>query len=361
MGVTVRAAVLHEVGGPMLVEEIQLPSLGERDVRVRLVAAGVCHSDLSLARGDLRQPVPAVLGHEGAGVVEEVGAGVTDVAVGDRVVLCWAPPCRDCWFCRHSEPYLCERAALRAGETYARSGDLDLYPGLGTAAFAEQTVVPDNAVIPVGVDVPMELAALVGCAVLTGFGAVHHSARVSAGESVLVLGLGGVGMSAVQAAGLAGAEPVIVCDPSETKRALALDLGAHAALAPEDTLAKSVRRLTQGRGADHAIECVGSAATIRQAWSATRRGGRTTVVGIGRSDAQVSFSPLEIFHFGRTLAGCVYGNSDPVRDVPVVLEHLAAGRLDLGALITGRIDLHAIDDAFERMAAGEGVRSLVVM
>lgn len=360
MGVRVRAAVLHEVGRPMTVQEIELPPLGERDVRVQVVAAGVCHSDLSLARGDLRQPVPAVLGHEGAGIVAEVGAAVTRVAPGDRVVLCWAPPCRDCWFCRHGEPYLCERAARRAGEAYARCGGRDLYPGLGTAAFAEQTVVPDGAVIPIAGDVPMDLAALAGCAVLTGFGAVRNGARVSAGESVLVIGLGGVGMSAVQAARLAAAEPVIVCDPSEEKRALALRLGAHAALAPGDDLATSVRRLTQGRGVDHAIECVGSAATIRQAWSSTRRGGRTTVVGIGRGDAQVSFSPLEIFHFGRTLSGCVYGNSDPARDVPVVLEHLAAGRLDLAALITRRIDLHAIDDAFERMAAGEGVRSLVL-
>ncbi|MEV4439358.1 Zn-dependent alcohol dehydrogenase [Streptomyces sp. NPDC049577] len=356
----VRAAVLPAVGAPLEIAEIELPAPGPDQVRVRLAAAGVCHSDLSLSDGTLRQPVPAVLGHEGAGTVVAVGEGVRHVAPGDRVVLNWAPSCGSCHFCGLDEPWLCTDAAATAAVPYAtrRSDGSPLYPGLGTAVFAEETVVRAHAVLPLPEGVPLTEAALLGCAVLTGYGAVRHSARVRAGESVAVFGAGGVGLATLQSARLAGADTIVAVDVSPAKEELARRAGAtHFVLAPE---AKRIRELTGGHGADVAFECAGRAESIRAAWSSTRRGGRTTVVGIGGKDEQVTFSALELFYFGRTLSGCVYGNSDPARDVPVIAEHVRAGRFDLAGLVTDRIRLEAIPGAFEAMTAGKGGRSLVV-
>ncbi|MEU8569758.1 Zn-dependent alcohol dehydrogenase [Streptomyces pathocidini] len=358
-----RAAVLPAPGAPLQLTDIELPAPGPGQVRVRLAAAGVCHSDLSLSNGTLRQPVPAVLGHEGAGVVTEVGEGVATVAPGDEVVLNWAPACGNCHFCGLGEPWLCASAGAAATVPYAKlaADGTELYPGLGTAVFAEETVVAANAVLPLPDGVPLAEAALLGCAVLTGWGAVHHAAAVGPGESVAVFGAGGVGLSAVQAARIAGAETIVVVDVSEAKEELARAAGAteFVVAAGEDT-AKRVRRLTGGLGTDVAIECVGRAETIRTAWSATRRGGRTTVVGIGGQDQQVTFSALELFYFGRTLSGCVYGNSDPAKDLPAIAEHVRAGRLDLAGMVTDRIGLDAIPAAFDAMLAGRGGRTLVV-
>jgi S-(hydroxymethyl)glutathione dehydrogenase/alcohol dehydrogenase len=357
----VEAAVFREAGGAMSVEEITLPEPGPGQVRVRIGAAGVCHSDLSLARGTLKHTFPVVLGHEGAGTVDAVGDGVSDVAVGTRVVLNWAPPCRACWFCEHGEPYLCAHAEEARGRPYAAlaSGD-PVYPGLGTAAFATATVVPAGACIPIPPDLPLAEAALLGCAVLTGFGAVVNAAGVRAGESVVVFGLGGVGLAAVQGARIAGAAEIIAVDPAPAKEDLARRLGATQVLQPAPDLTKRIRALTEGRGADHAIECVGRAETIRTAWSSTRRGGKTTVLGLGSTTDTLTFNALEVTFFARALCGCMYGSTDPAVDVPVLIEHYRAGRLDLDALVTNRIALSEVDEALDRMAAGAGARSVVV-
>lgn len=362
----VRAAVLTAVNAPLRIAEIDLPDPGPGQVRIRLAAAGVCHSDLSLSNGTLRQPVPAVLGHEGAGTVVAVGDGVTGVAPGDPVVLNWAPACRDCHFCGLGEPWLCANAAGGAEAPYARlaADGTELYPGLGTAVFAEETVVPERAVLPLPAGVPLTDAALLGCAVLTGYGAVHHSARIRAGESVAVFGVGGVGLAVLQSARIAGASTIVAVDASPAKEELARAAGATEFLVAGEDFAtegpKRIRRLTGGHGADAAIECVGRADTIRTAWSSTRRGGRTTVVGIGGKEQQVSFSALELFYFGRTLSGCVYGDSDPAVDLPVIAGHVRAGRLDLAAMVTDRIGLEGIPAAFEAMLTGRGGRALVV-
>lgn len=358
----VRAAVLPAVNAPLVVTDIDIPSPGPGQVRVKLAAAGVCHSDLSLSNGTLRQPVPAVLGHEGAGTVTAVGAGVTTVAPGDPVVLNWAPSCGDCHFCGLDEPWLCADSGAAAAAPYATlaADGTALYPGLGTAVFAEETVVGERAVLPLPQGIPLIDAALLGCAVLTGFGAVTHSARVRPGESVAVFGVGGVGLAVLQSARIAGAERIIAVDVSPAKEELAHAAGATDFLVASDDTAKRIRRLTGGHGADVAVECVGRADTIRTAWSSTRRGGRTTVVGIGGQDQQVTFSALELFYFGRTLSGCVYGNSDPARDLPVLADHIRAGRLDLSAMVTGHIGLDDIPAAFDAMLAGRGGRALVV-
>ncbi|HLV57459.1 MAG TPA: Zn-dependent alcohol dehydrogenase [Natronosporangium sp.] len=355
------AAVLRTPGGRPQVEEIDLPAPGPGQVRVALSATGVCHSDLSLADGTLTHAMPVVLGHEGAGRVTAVGEGVTTPAPGDPVVLNWAPPCRECWWCGHGEPWLCERADRAWSRPYARLADGgEVYPGLGTAAFAAETVVAADACVPLPPDMPLREAAVLGCAVLTGVGAVLNAARVGPGESVVVIGLGGVGLAALQGARLAGADPIIAVDPVAAKEELARRLGATEVLTPGPDLGRRVRALTGGRGADHAIECVGRADTIRAAWSATRRGGHATIVGLGPKTERVAFNAVEVTHFARSLTGCFYGNTDPAVDVPRLVEHYRAGRLDLAALITDEVPLEGVADALQRLASGGvGARTVV--
>jgi S-(hydroxymethyl)glutathione dehydrogenase/alcohol dehydrogenase len=354
----VKAAVLTKQGGPLEVREISLGDPGPGQVKVRVHAAGVCHSDLSLANGTLMQEVPAVLGHEGAGVVTAVGEGVSRVSVGDHVVLNWAPACRECWFCDHGEPWLCVHAEEVARTPYATLGDgTPVYPGLGTGAFAEETVVPAAGVVRVPDSVPMDQAAVLGCAVQTGAGAVFNTARVRAGESVVVVGLGGVGLSALQAARAVGAGPIIGVDVSEAKADLARQHGATDFVVSNETTAKAVRKLTDGRGADQTFDCVGLPATIRLAWSSSRRGGAVTVVGVGSKANVVEFSALELYWFGRTLHGCVFGSSDPDVEIPRLLGLVDEGKLDLAALTSATTDLAGVNDAFERL--GQGARTIV--
>jgi S-(hydroxymethyl)glutathione dehydrogenase/alcohol dehydrogenase len=357
----VRAAVLPAIGSPLEITGIDLPDPGPGQVRVRLAAAGVCHSDLSLSDGTMRVPVPAVLGHEGAGTVVSVGEGVTHVAPGDGVVLNWAPSCGTCHACSLGEVWLCANALNGAADVYARTTEgADLHPGLNVAAFAEETVVSAACALPVPQGVPLTDAALLGCAVLTGYGAVHHSAQVRPGETVAVFGAGGVGLAALQAARIAGASKIVAVDVSAEKEELARAAGATDYVIASENTAREIRALTGKQGVDVSVECAGRAVSIRAAWDSTRRGGRTTVVGIGGKDQQVTFNALEIFHWGRTLAGCVYGNSNPAQDLPVLAEHVRAGRLDLSALVTERIALDGIPAAFENMLAGKGGRALVV-
>ncbi|WP_432029749.1 Zn-dependent alcohol dehydrogenase [Streptomyces sp. 1222.5] len=357
----VRAAVLPAIGAPLEITGIELPDPGPGQVRVRLAAAGVCHSDLSLTNGTMRVPVPAVLGHEGAGTVVAVGEAVPHLAPGDPVVLNWAPSCGTCHACALGEVWLCANAMTGAAAVHARTTDgTELHPGLNVAAFAEETVVSASCVLPLPEGVPLTDAALLGCAVLTGYGAVHNAARVRPGETVAVFGVGGVGLATLQAARIAGASRIVAVDVSPEKEELARAAGAtDYVLASEDT-PREIRSLTGKQGVDVAVECVGRAVSIRAAWESTRRGGRTTVVGIGGKDQQVTFNALELFHWGRTLSGCVYGNTDPARDLPVLAAHVREGRLDLSALVTERIGLEGIPAAFENMLAGKGGRALVV-
>ncbi|GHE01911.1 Zn-dependent alcohol dehydrogenase [Streptomyces alanosinicus] len=357
----VRAAVLPAIGAPLEITAVDLPDPGPGQVRVRLAAAGVCHSDLSLSDGTMRVPVPAVLGHEGAGTVVAVGDGVAHVAEGDPVVLNWAPSCGSCHACTLGEVWLCANALNGAADVYARTADgTDLHPGLNVAAFAEETVVSASCVLPLPQGVPLVDAALLGCAVLTGYGAVHHSAKVHPGESVAVFGAGGVGLATLQSARIAGASRIIAVDVTPEKEELARAAGATDYVLASENTPREIRALTDKQGVDVSVECVGRAVSIRAAWESTRRGGRTTVVGIGGKDQEVTFNALEIFHWGRTLSGCVYGNTDPARDVPVLAEHVREGRLDLSALVTDRITLEDIPTAFDNMRAGKGGRALVV-
>jgi S-(hydroxymethyl)glutathione dehydrogenase/alcohol dehydrogenase len=356
----VKALVTRGAGQVLAVEDIELPAPGPDQVRVRVRAAGVCHSDLSMANGTLTAPFPLVLGHEAAGVVTEVGADVAAVAPGDHVVLNWSPACRTCWFCTHGEPWLCETGGTPAAQRGTTADGTPLHVTLGLGALAEEVVVPAHAVIRIPADVPLEESALLGCAVLTGVGAVRNTARVQAGDAVLVIGLGGVGLSVVTAARAAGADPVIAVDLTSAKQDLALSAGATHFLESDDTLSRSVRKLTDGRGVDHAFECVGRSATIRAAWRGTRRGGQVVVVGMGAKDDMLSLSALDIFSSARTLRSSVYGSADPDVEVPQLAASVVDGSLDLSPLVTHRITLAEAPAAFDRMARGEGARSLVV-
>ncbi len=355
------AAVVLDAEGDVGLQEVVLPDVAPGEVRVKLAAAGVCHSDLSFANGTLRMGLPAVLGHEGAGIVEEIGAGVDHVKPGDRVVLNWSPACGVCWHCLHGEPYLCVDSAKRAGSPYAALADgTPVFPMLGTAAFADQTIVGATGVIALPDGIDLNAAAVIGCAVLTGVGAVTNTADVQEGESVAVIGLGGVGLSVVQGARLVGAGPIIAIDTSPAKEALALEAGATHFVLAEDGLETHVRELTEGRGVDHSFEVVGAGKTIKLAWSLARRGGNVIVVGLGGRKDEVSFTALELWHFDRTIRPSVFGACDPPHDVAMVADHVRAGRLSLDSLISDQIGLADVPHAFERMLAGQGARSLIV-
>jgi S-(hydroxymethyl)glutathione dehydrogenase/alcohol dehydrogenase len=356
----IKALVVREAGTPPQVAELRLPEIGPGQVRVRIRAAGVCHSDLSMVNGTLSPPHPLVLGHEAAGEVVEAGAGVTRVRAGTHVALNWSPPCRECWFCIHGEPWLCSAANVAALENGSTLDGAPVHVTLGLGAFAEQVVVPERAVIPVPDELAWESAALLGCAVLTGTGAVRNTARVAEGDSVVVIGLGGVGLSVVAAARAAGAATVIAVDVSEGKKALAEAAGGTDFVVSSENLSKDIRSRTGRLGADHAFECVGRAATIRAAWRATRRGGQVTVVGMGRADDMVQLSALDIFTSARTLRASVYGSSDPDREVPALAQDVLSGALRLDHLITDRIGLAEVPAAFDRMTRGEGARSVVL-
>jgi S-(hydroxymethyl)glutathione dehydrogenase/alcohol dehydrogenase len=360
IGIQVKALIARETGGELAVEEVELPGPGPHEVRVKIRGAGICHSDLSMINGTLRPPFPLALGHEAAGEVVEVGPSVERVSVGDHVALNWAPPCRKCWFCQRGEPWLCEVAGATGPPRGQTSDGTPLNVLLGLGSLAEQVVVPEIAVIPIPAELPWETAALLGCSVVTGFGSVRNTAGVGTGDSVLVIGLGGVGLSVVAAARNAGADPVIAVDLSVAKRDVAIDLGATHFIVSDDSLVGAVRDLTGGRGVDHAFECVGRAATIHSAWKSTRRGGHTIVVGMGGQKDELTLNALDVFHSARVLRSAYYGMSDPDREVPALAAAVLDGTLDIRPLISHRIGLDGAPAAFDRLRRGEGVRSVVL-
>lgn len=351
-----RAALVRSAGEPFaVVDGVEHRDPGVDEVVVRIRAAGLCHTDLVQAAGGFGQRLPAVLGHEGAGIVEAVGGGVTDVRVGDHVVLSWVPACGRCYTCVRGEPYICRNRARAADQGAALTvGGEPVVAGMGTATFAERTVVPARSVIPIPDDVPFPVAAVLGCAVPTGFGAAVDTARVTPGETVLVIGAGAVGLNAVQGARIAGASHVAVVDPSAPRRALASDLGATSVHAPPSDVALAA--VTDGIGFDVTIDAVGNAGTIRTAWDAARRGGRVVVVGAGRSDDPVTFSAQELFHEQKTIAGSFYGSSDMRRQVPRMVDLWRSGALRLDAFTSCTVGLDGFTAAADRQRAGEVLR-----
>lgn len=365
----IRAAVLHDVRTPLVVEEVLLDPPGVGEVLVSVVAAGVCHSDLHLAEGHLGgRRWPTVLGHEGAGVIEAVGERVDNVAPGDRVALCFIPSCGRCRACLDGHGNLCENgpAAVFRGtmldgtrRLYLDSGE-PLKHFLGVACFAEKCVVPAASAVRIPSALPLWQAALVGCGVVTGFGAVRNAARVRTGESVCVVGCGGIGLNVIAAARLAGAEPVIAVDllPEKLERALARG-AMHAVDAASEGAVETVRELAGG-GVDHAIEAVGRAESIRFAWSILRRGGTATVVGIAPVGVEVSVPAIE-FLDEKSLRGSFYGSGNPAREIAELAELVASGRLDLARSVSHFTGLEGINAAFDRLRRGVGARTVVIL
>ncbi|AHH96783.1 Zn-dependent alcohol dehydrogenase [Kutzneria albida] len=349
-----KAAVLNQIGDDKLElrDDVSTTDPGPEEVRVRVRASGVCHSDLSAMNGTLPALAPGIVGHEGAGEIVQVGSGVRHLVPGDHVIVTFVPPCGRCPNCLRGQPHLCSVHAIASfsaprflvGGTPAFG-----YAGLGT--FAEELVIPADGAIKVDPEVPYEIAALVACGVMTGVGSVLNTAKVVPGSSVVVIGCGGVGISVIQGARLAGATQIIAVDPVTDKHETALRFGATHATTPEGLPALN-EQLAGWLGFDYAFDVVGIPATIRSAWDITRRGGTTVIVGAGRADAVVQFNAQELFLHEKRLLGSFYGSADVRRDYERLLGFWRAGRLDLEGMISRRLPLSEVNDALGTLRAG---------
>jgi alcohol dehydrogenase len=370
----IRAAVLRARGAarpyadsrPLSIETVRLDPPGPDEVLVAIRAAGLCHSDLSVVDGNRPRPLPMALGHEAAGTVEAVGAGVADLRPGDRVVMVFMPSCRHCAPCEAGRPALCEPGAAANGKGELLAGGRrlhddggDLHHHLGCSAFAEKAVVSRRSLVRVPDDLPFEHAALFGCAVLTGVGAVMNTAAVRPGQSVAVVGLGGVGLASVMGALAAGASPVVAVDLSEDKLALARSFGAVETVNAADPDAVDQVRALTGGGADVVLEMAGSARALDAAWRMTRRGGTTVTAGLPPPDAVLPVNIVQLVAEARTLKGSYIGDADPLRDVPRYVDLFRAGRLPVDRLLTRTIALDDINAAFDDLADGRTVRTVI--
>ncbi len=357
-----RAAVLHAYNEPMVIEDITFAEMGPRSVRVRVDASGVCHSDVSAAQGKVPMGTPLILGHEGAGTVIDVGPEVTRVKKGDRIIASFVPACGDCFYCLNDQSQLCEgmgAVGFSAKGTLKDGAEIRAMTGLGT--FAEEMQVDESQCVKIETDLPSEQLALIGCGVTTGVGAALNTAQIKPGSTVAIIGCGGVGQSVLQGARIAGASRIFAIDPVELKRKTAEQLGATDLIDPADgDPVEQVKALTEGRGADYAFEVIGLPETIQQAYAMARRGGTAVVVGMSAFDATVTLSAMELFYGSKSLLGCMYGGAQVRRDFPRLVSLVETGRLDIGAMVSRRIALDEVNDAFRAMEAGEVIRSVIV-
>jgi alcohol dehydrogenase len=369
-----RAAVLRAMGAarpyadsrPLAIETVTLDPPGAGEVLVAVKAAGLCHSDLSVINGDRPRPMPMALGHEAAGVVEAVGLGVDDLSPGDHVVMVFMPSCGHCQPCAGGRPALCEPGAAANGKGELLGGGVrlhgsegELHHHLGCSAFADRAVVSRRSLVKVPADLPFEHAALFGCAVLTGVGAVVNTAQVRAGQSVAVVGLGGVGLASVLGALASGASPVVAVDLSEDKLALARSLGPVLTVNAADADAVEQVRALTGGGADVVLEMAGSVRALEAAWKMTKRGGATVTAGLPPPEAALAVNVVNLVAEERTLKGSYIGTAIPARDIPRYIQLFRDGRLPVDRLLTGTVRLEDINAAFDALHAGEAVRTVV--
>ncbi len=365
----VKAAVLEKPRATLAIEELTLEAPHDGEALVRIAASGVCHSDYHLISGATRHPMPAVLGHEGAGVVEAVGSGVSRVKVGDHVVLNWAPDCGHCYYCLRGKPNLCETftgpiwegVMLDGTPRLHRNGGRPVFHYCGLASFAQYAVVPQESCIVVRRDAPLKVAALVGCAVATGVGAAIYTAGVRPGDTVAVIGCGGVGLSILQGAVLCGAETLIAVDTAPAKMQIAREFGAtHTILASDGNTADAIRNLTGGRGADHVFEAVGVPAVQEAALSYVRPGGNLILVGLTPMGSGTNLPGAIITRQEKVIKGSYYGTVNASRDFPMLLDLYMAGKLKLDAMITKEYTLSQINQAFDEMLKGDLARGVIV-
>ncbi|MCF8160780.1 MAG: zinc-dependent alcohol dehydrogenase family protein [Polaromonas sp.] len=372
----IRAAVLETIGAPapyaisqpLRIRQVELDPPGHGEVLIRIRAAGLCHSDLSVISGDRPRPVPMVLGHESAGEVVECGAGVTDLTAGDRVVLVFMPSCGCCLPCMEGRPALCEPGAVSNGAGTLLSGarrlhldGLALNHHIGVSCFADYAVVSRRSCVKLDADLGFAEASLFGCAVLTGVGAVINTAKLQAGTTAAVLGLGGVGFSALLAAVASGAREVVALDLNEGKLALARELGATATVnASDPDAAEQVRELTKG-GVDCAFEMAGAIPAMELAWRITRRGGSTISAGLPHPDKRFALPPVQLVAEERTLRGSYIGSAVPARDIPRYIDLYQRGKLPVDRLMGEHLALEDINRGFDRMASGVAMRDVVLL
>jgi S-(hydroxymethyl)glutathione dehydrogenase / alcohol dehydrogenase len=367
-GRQIRAAVLGGPGQPVRVTEVELARPGAGEVEVAIAAAGVCHSDLHIVLGDWQHPTPVVLGHEGSGIVTAVGAGVTSLSPGDHVVLCWVPACGQCRHCRLGQPARCQLAAeviapggvLSDGTSRLRIRGEPAYHYLGVSSFAERAVVPESGAIRVRQDAPLELAALVGCAVATGVGAVRNTAGVPPGATVAIIGCGGVGLSCVQGARLAGATRIVAVDVVADKLAVARRLGATDVLDADGRPVVAALRALVPEGLDYVFDAIGKIETTEQAIAALGPGGSAVLVGLPPSGRQARFDPLALAEADQRILGCNYGSITPQRDIPQLVDLVMGGDLDVESMVSARRPLAEAADALADLRAGRVLRQLLI-
>lgn len=363
-----RAAVFLSADQPVRVEDVELAAPGPGEVRVKIAAAGVCGSDLHVRRGEWDVPAPLVMGHEGSGIVTALGQGVTSLAEGDHVVLSWVAPCGQCRYCRAGHEARCQVAAnvvapggvLQDGTSRLSRGGEKIYHYLGVSSFAEEAVVPASGAIKVREDAPLDTIALVGCAVATGVGAVTNTAAVVPGSTVAVIGCGGVGLSVVQGARLAGAERIIVIDPRAEKTALAVMLGATDQISgPGVDVVEAIRDLLPD-GVDYAFDAVGAQATIESAIKVLGLGGAAVAVGLPPKGTAARFDPLVLGEADQRILGSNYGSVRPAVDIPALVDRYMDGHLQLDQLVSRRASLDEAPNALDELASGEALRTLLI-
>ena len=365
-----KAAILYEAGTPLRFEEVDVAPPQAGEVLVRMYAGGVCHSDLHVMKGDLLMPMPIILGHEGAGVVEDVGPGVTSVQPGDHVIPIWRVSCGSgtCEYCTGGRPALCDvgtemrvTGLMADGTTRFSVGGEPVRHFAGVSSFSEMSTMPEAAVLKIPKDFPLDKAALLGCGVITGVGAVANGARVKMGSTVAVFGCGGIGLNAVQGARIVGARRIIAVDVADQKLDYARTMGAtHTVNAAEVDVVAAIKDLTDGRGVDYAFEAIGITETIEQAYAATKKMGTCVVIGVTRADVRVNINANEMVYAEKTLMGSLYGSARPKIDLLHLMEMYESGDLLLDELLTRTWPLAEINDAYAALERGEVARSLVL-
>ncbi len=363
----IRAAVLHSPNSPFVIEELDLEAPRKGEVRIKVAATGVCHSDWHLATGATTHPLPVVVGHEGAGIVEEIGEGVATLNVGDHVALNWAPNCGRCYYCMNGRPSLCSTfvepiwgGTMMDGTTRLSKSGKKYFHFSALACFADRAVVPQECCVPMPRNIPLQIAALIGCAVTTGVGAVLNTARVKPGSSVVVIGAGGVGLSVIMGAKLAGAKTIIAVDKHEAKRKIAADLGATDVIINAPDIVKEIRTRTEGRGADYVFEAIGIPALQELSLQAARPGGTVILVGISAVGSSTNLPGAVITRQEKTVMGSYYGTANTSRDFPLFGEYYRQGKLPLDRLITKTYTLDRINEAYRDMLSGAIARGVVV-
>jgi len=364
--VKTKAAVCYAPHTPLVVEELDLDAPKEGEVLVRLASAGVCHSDYHVMKGEWNPPLPMVLGHEGAGVVEAVGPGVSLSKPGDHVILNFRPNCGWCRYCVIGRPVLCNgsdsaRWVMFDGTVRLHKGSTDIQHFARMACFADYAVVPQSGAVPVRKDMPLDKACLVGCSVMTGIGAVINTAKVPPGSSVVVIGCGGIGLNVIQGAVLAGAERIIAVDMLENKLAYARDFGATDIIdASRSNVIERIHDMTNG-GADYAFEAIGKSQTIAQAYDSTGLGGVTTIVGMAPEDDVLSLNALSIPRSEKVIMGSWYGSARPWVDLPKMVDLYLDGKIKIDPLVSRTYPLDEINTAYEALSRGEVARSVLLM